>query len=74
MARDATDKRNRRVIVRVYAGIDPRTGKKRFLRVSFAPGTPVVAMAAACDVVNERARFMKLDERARFMKRVEKGE
>ena len=74
MASVTTDKRNGRVVVRAYAGIDPRTRKKRWLRESLAPGSPDAAVAAACDRLDERARFMKLDERARFMKRVEKGE
>lgn len=59
MASVTTDKRNGRVVVRAYAGIDPRTRKKRWLRESLAPGSPDAAVAAACDRLDERARFMK---------------
>jgi len=59
MASVTVDKRNGRIVVRAYGGIDPETGEKRYLRDSLPPG-------ASDAEVYELER--KLDERAALMK------
>ena len=59
MASVTVDPRNNRWRVRVYAGMDPATGKKRWLNRTLDAGAPEREVAAAVDKLEAEASFMK---------------
>lgn len=59
MASVSIDKRNGRVVVKVYAGKDPATGRQRYLRKAFDPGTPKAKIDRAVDELTARAAELR---------------
>ena len=64
MANVGVDPRNGKVIVRAYAGIDPATRKKRWLRESLPAGAPDAQIADVCATLDAQAAYMKETGRA----------